>query len=184
MGFRHPTKKSSLLVLKRFNIDHFSRSHGSPFSRQFAMYSGRNGALDKFPHRQDVSLGLSQDGVNDFLACNIQFFSTRAQNVQYWPFFKVARVAIFAAICYVFGTKRRSRQVSTSPRCFPRSIIGRREWFSCLKYIIHLNSCSKGSILTIFRGLTDRHLRDILSFFRDKRVLQTYLRTATMCPWV
>jgi hypothetical protein len=36
--------------------------------------------------------------------------------------------------------------------------------------------------IIIFRGRTDRHLRGILPIFRDRRVLQTYLRTTTIRP--
>jgi hypothetical protein len=35
-----------------------------------------------------------------------------------------------------------------------------------------------------FRGRTDRHLRGILSIFRDETALQTYLHIATMCPTI
>ena len=34
---------------------------------------------------------------------------------------------------------------------------------TCLQYIFNLKSCSKGPILTIFRGLADRHLHGVLS---------------------
>jgi len=36
--------------------------------------------------------------------------------------------------------------------------------------------------LTIFRGRTDHHLRDILSISRDETALQMYLRNATIFP--
>jgi len=38
------------------------------------------------------------------------------------------------------------------------------------------------SIITIFRGLTDRHLRGVLSISRYETALQICLRNATMCP--
>ena len=33
----------------------------------------------------------------------------------------------------------------------------------------NINSCSKGSIMTIFRGRMDRHLRGILTISQDKK---------------
>ena len=53
--------------------------------------------------------------------------------------------------------------------------------FSCPRYIIHLNSCSKDSKLTIFRGFTVLHFRGISSISRDKRVILIYSRSATIC---
>jgi hypothetical protein len=50
-----------------------------------------------------------------------------------------------------------------------RSRIEHRTWLSCLQYIFYLKSCSKGPILTIFRGLADRHLRGICLLLGMKR---------------
>ena len=71
MVFLCTLKKTSLLVLKRFNVDHFSRSHGSPLARNFVFFSGQEGAPDIFAHCHDVSLGLTWGNVNGFFASNI-----------------------------------------------------------------------------------------------------------------
>ena len=44
---------------QRSNIDHFSRSHGSSFTRRFVYYSGRNCVLYMFASSHDASLDLS-----------------------------------------------------------------------------------------------------------------------------
>jgi len=71
MVFLCTLKKPSLLVLEKFNVDHFSRSHGSSFARNFVYFSGQEGAPDIFAHCNDVSLGLTIGNVNGFLALNI-----------------------------------------------------------------------------------------------------------------
>jgi len=44
-----------------------------------------------------------------------------------------------------------------------------------------MNSCTKGPILTIFRGRTDRHLRGVLSISRGETAFYIYKRYVTMC---
>ena len=46
---------------------------------------------------------------------------------------------------------------------------------------IFLKSCSKGPILTIFLGRTDRHLHGVLSISRDETAFYICLRYVTMC---
>ena len=58
MDFLSPIYFSSQLVLKRFNIDHFSRFLGSSLTRRIVYFSGRNSAANIFAQCHDVSLGL------------------------------------------------------------------------------------------------------------------------------
>jgi hypothetical protein len=105
-----------------------------------------------------------------------------AQKVQYWQFFEVARIAIFAATCYLLGMKLHSRHICPSPQFAPRSIIGRRTCFFCLQQQIISSCAQKVQYWPFFEVARFAIYATFLSIFRDKRVLQTYYRTATMRP--
>jgi len=93
----------------------------------------------------------------------------------------VSRIAIDASFYLFLGTKVRSIYVGAISRWFHKNFIGQRKWLSCLQYRFRLNSCSKGPILTIFRGLTDRHLRVVFVVVWDETALQINLHSFTMC---
>ena len=78
MVFLSPMKKSSELVLKRFNISHFSRSHGLPFTRHFVYFSERKDDPMIFAHFHDVPLGASHHVLNGFLTFIMKNISSRA----------------------------------------------------------------------------------------------------------
>ena len=181
MVFLSPIYISSQLALKRSKINRFSRLHGSSFTRRFVYISERNCALCMFALSHDVLLGLLHDRVNSFLVSNIYFIWTRAQKVKNKPFFEVAWIIIYAAFCRFLGTKLRSIYVCAMSRYVLRSCIKHGTRFSCLQYIFYLKSCSKGPILTIFLGCTDRHLHGVLSISRNETAFYICLRHVTMC---
>ena len=154
---------------KRFNIDHFSTSHGSSFTRCFVYLSERNGALISLrhvtlcfqvQHRTPYMIFLSPIQILSQLVhkrSNIDHFSRSCalSLTQRFVYFSGRNCILYMfAVCHDVSLSLLQKIVN--------------DLVSNIDFIATRNSCTNSPILTIFRGLADRHLRGVLSISRVK----------------